>query len=146
MNNQEVQAILERSIRENTNSLFKLGVLNVSYGSNVAFHGMRNVTFGDDLEVVGDYQVAVGQKVTHPSFDSEEQKTNTAALYEKTLAFYKKLDESGTSPKGFYEESKRVIEIICALVRSAPVPVPPAVAEEATPRVEEVHEPESMRK
>jgi len=126
--------------------LLNLGVLNVSYGNNTNFYGMRNVTFGDDLTVVGDYKIVIGQKATTQNYASEDEKNRVLEIYRKSLDFYKELDADGVSPNGFYDRAKIVIEIICALVAASPVP-----EDRSGPKIEEVkeaskEEPTSMKK
>lgn len=132
-----------------------LGNFNIIYGSSIAT-GMRNVLFGDNINVFGDYNVVVGDHVSHPAILNLENKSKDEYIkvHKEALEVYKNLDEKGISPKGFYQEAKIVITIICAIVESSKVKEEAAPSQEETPKetvdepkvVEVVDEPTTMKK
>lgn len=113
----------------------------VSIGAGNKIQGIRNILFGDNLTVMGDYQIVIGDgKVTMEPWASEEARENQLKSVQSYLEFFKVLHEQGTSPKDFYPKAETVLNLICVMIRSVgvkPSEQPPP-EETKGPKIEEV--------
>ena len=120
---------------------------NICFGVGNTFRGVRNIAFGDNLEIFGDYQVVIGNSVTLAPWKSEADRDLQLKAHQDYLKMFENLDASGLCPKTFFPEAKAALQTIICLIRSVGVKVSAAPAEEETgPKIEPVvDEPTTMK-
>lgn len=149
MNPQDFVKLSEQVSVQIVSAAFGSAMLqSVSIGAGNKIQGIRNILFGDNLTVMGDYQIVIGDgKVTMEPWASEEARDIQLKSVQDYLKFFKVLHEQGTSPKDFYPKAEIVLNLICVMIRSIGVkpsdqpPVEQPSGEETKgPKIEEIND------
>ena len=130
------------------------GLVNVSLGEGNEFRGIRCISIGNNQMSRGNHKIMIGDRISLPSFYSEEAREKYIKIHEDVFETWKVMEADGDVPKGYCEKADLAIRMLLMIVRSVGLtPAPqqaasaptPAQEEQKGPVIEEVGEPSSMR-